>query len=179
MANITAVFLLTSDLGASRVWVPFLVIVKALSNDFNRFHWQVDRQSWITFMVVSTVASIASLLGTLLFLRHSSKAYPHLIVDALGELREHIVRNIDHAFNTKHDKPDANVGQKKPLQLPKTTPKLIPTAELHLAFAQAFLEMHYNFLHVKEIRPFIHIIDRLRTELSCAFIVFRRYVYQN
>lgn len=123
-------------------------------------------------MIVSAIASGSSLLATLLFLRRSTKSYPYLVVSSLAELRAHIARSIDHAFHTKHPVPGTDEKQQIPLQLPEATPKLIPQAELHLAFAQSFLEMHYNFLHVKEIRPFTHIIDRLRTELSCVFVAF-------
>jgi hypothetical protein len=123
-------------------------------------------------MVVSAIASGSSLFATLIFLRHSTKSYPHLVLSGLAELRAHIARSIDNAFHAKHTAPGTDEKQQTPLQLPEGTPKLIPTAQLHLAFAQSFLEMHYNFLHVKEIRPFTHIIDRLRTELSCVFMAF-------
>lgn len=76
---------------------------------------------------------------------------------------------MDQAF--LKDQP-GNGGLGKPsnhvLQIPAPIPKLSSTAELHRGFTQAYLEVHYNRVHVKEIRAFIHIIDRLRTELSCT-----------
>lgn len=143
---------------------------------------QVDRHAWTDFLIISAIAAGSSLVATLLFLHQSAKSYPCLVVNSLAGLREHIETNIDQAFRQDQESPHSSrIKSEKPLNnsnakpVAPVMPKVVPTAELHRAFARAFLEMHYNRVHVKEIRAFTHIIDRLQTELSCTSVCFLQF----
>ena len=112
---------------------------------------------------MSATAACTSLLGTALFLRQSSKSYPHLVVHSLEHLRQQIALSVSKAFKSQ----SMDSKNPKPLEL-LDTPPLASATLLHTAYAHAFFEPRYGRLHIKEIHSFIHLIERLRSELSCA-----------
>lgn len=137
MAAITAVFLLIDGIGET---TP-------------------PKSSWTDFVIVSSIAAFASMVSTIVFLRHSSQSYTHQLLRSLESLRDELSASVESTFRpsgtTEHPslrRFDANI--------------LDLASQLRRSYVQAFFEPRYSRLHVQELHSFMSIIQRIRTELS-------------
>ena len=156
MAAITAVFLLTNGIGEATVRLslyPTRLRSLAYAN-------QPPKSSWTDFVIVSSIAAIASLVSTIVFLRHSSQSYTHQLLRSLESLREELSASVESTFRPSRT-------TEHPSLLGSDASIFDLTSQLHRSYVQAFFEPRFSRLHVQELHSFMGIIQRIRTELSC------------